>query len=127
IRGGAGIFDNRFGEGNVLTAERFNGVNELQFALAEPVSKALSAPTQADLDVPSARPIYSLLNLFPNVPSLSGVVAPTQQTIWRVAPNLQAPTLYLLGVQVERQLPKHITALAGLYNVRIRHLIRPRD
>src|SRR5256885_5084629 len=126
IRGGGGIFYNRFGEGNVLTAERFNGVNELQFALAEPVSKALSAPTQADLDVPSARPIYTVLNLFPNLPSVTGVVAPTQQTIWRVAPNLQAPTVYLLGVQVERQLPKNITAFVGVYNVHTQEIDRRR-
>ena len=127
IRGGAGIFYNRFGEGNVLTADRFNGVSELQFVVAEPVSKILNAPTQADLDVPSARPIYNLLNLFPNVPNITGVVAPTQQTIWRVAPNLQAPSVYLAGVQVERQLPKNITAFVGLYNVRMLHVIRQRD
>src|SRR5205807_7652252 len=127
IRGGAGIFYNRFGEGNVLTADRFNGVSELQFVVAEPVSKILNSPTQADLDVPSARPIYNLLNLFPNVPNITGVVAPTQQTIWRVAPNLQAPSVYLLGVQVERQLPKNITAFVGVYNVRILHVIRQRD
>src|SRR5207245_10274810 len=36
IRGGGGIFYNRFSEGQTLTANRFNGSNELQFQLAEP-------------------------------------------------------------------------------------------
>src|SRR3989440_3183418 len=128
IRGGGGIFYNRFGEGFSLTTNRFNGSSELQFVFAEPVSKTLSAPTQSDLDTPTARPIYNVLNLFPIVPaSLTGVVPPTQQTIWRVAPNLQAPTISLLGVQVERQLPKNITGFVGVYTFRISHVIRARD
>src|SRR4029077_1877412 len=101
IRGGGGIFYNRFSENQILTSDRFNGVNEFQFVVAEPVSKALTAPTQADLDVVTARPIYTFLNSFPNVPSVTGVVPASQQTIWRVAPNLRAPTVYLAGLQVE--------------------------
>src|SRR5436305_1610379 len=34
IRGGGGIFYNRFGEGSTLTAGRFNGSNELSYVLA---------------------------------------------------------------------------------------------
>src|SRR5207247_5394050 len=128
IRGGGGIFYNRFGEGFSLTSNRFNGSSELQFVLAEPVSKTLSAPTQSDLDTSTARPIYNVLNLFPIVPaSLTGVVPPTQQTTWRVSPNLQAPLVTLAGVQVERQLPKNITGFVGIFTYRISHVIRARD
>jgi hypothetical protein len=126
IRGGGGIFYNRFSEGSTLTALRFNGANELQYVVAEPAGN-ISGLTTTDLNQPTARPIYNLLNAFPNVPSVAGVVPATQQTIWQVAPNLQAPSIYLAGVQIEHQLPKNITAFVGFYNVRISHLIRQRD
>lgn len=129
IRGGGGIFYNRFGEGQTLQADRFNGVNELQYVVAEPISKNLSAPTQADLDLASARPVYNVLNIFPTVPTQAQLTLfpASQQTIWRVAPNLQAPAMYLAGVQVERQLPKNITAYVGVYTIRIQHAFRARD
>src|ERR1051326_4220983 len=126
IRGGGGIFYNRFSEGSTLTALRFNGANELQYVVAEPAGN-ISGLTTTDLNQPTARPIYNLLNAFPNVPSVAGVVPATQQTIWQVAPNLQAPSIYLAGVQIEHQLPKNITAFVGFYHVRISHLIRQRD
>src|SRR5205807_3388468 len=89
-------------EGSTLTAGRFNGSNELSYVLAEPFIGA--APTQANLDAASARPVYSLLNSFPTVPTPAQltVIPATQQTIWRVAPNLQAPMVTLAGIQVER-------------------------
>lgn len=128
IRGGGGIFYNRFGENFTLTSDRFNGSNELSYVLAEPFI-AGSAPTQAQLDSPTARPVYNLLNFFPTVPTPAQltVIPATQQTIWRVASNLQAPMFTLGGIQVERQLPRNMTAFAGLYTFRISHVIRARD
>ena len=128
IRGGGGIFYNRFGEGQTLTANRFNGSNELNYVLAEPFLLN-TAPTQAQLDLATARPVYTALNLFPAVPSASQLqlIPITQQTTWRVASNLQAPAVYLTGIQVERQLPKNLTAYVGLYMIRIQHVIRARD
>src|SRR5207253_8754550 len=111
-----------------LTANRFNGSNELQYVLAEPFLRN-AAPTQANLDVATARPIYDVLNFFPTVPTAAQlqIIPPTQQTIYRVASNLQAPMFSLAGVQVERQLPKHLTAYFGVYTFRISHVIRTRD
>ena len=128
IRGGGGIFYNRFQEGFTLTTDRFNGSNELSYVLAEPFIGG-TAPTQAQLDSPTARPIYNLLNFFPAVPTPAQltVIPTTQQTIWRVASNLQAPMFTLGGLQVERQLPRNITAFAGFYTFRISHVIRARD
>src|SRR6266567_3633947 len=116
IRGGGGIFYNRFSEGQTLQANRFNGTNELTYVLAEPFLLN-NAPTQAQLDLATARPVYNSLNLFPAVPNSSQLqlIPVTQQTVWRVASNLQAPAVYLTGVQVERQLPRNITAYVGLY------------
>jgi hypothetical protein len=128
IRGGGGIFYNRFGENFTLTSGRFNGSNELQYILAEPF-RLNSAPTAADLNLPTARPVYTALNLFPTVPTAAQLtlIPATQQTIWRVANNLQAPRISLLGFQVERQLPKNLTAFVGAYTFRINHVIRARD
>lgn len=121
IRGGGGIFYNRFGEGQTLTTRRFDGSSTLQYVVTEPVlQKTPTIVEQAN------NPVYSLLNSFATIPSVAGVPA-SQQTIWRVSPNLQAPTMYLLGTQVERQLPKNITAYVGVYSIRILHFIRARD
>jgi hypothetical protein len=123
IRGGFGLFYNRFGEGQTLTANRFNGSNELQYVITDPAVILGRPPTPAEQ---ASNPSFGLLNIFPVVPSVSGVPA-TQQTIWRVAPNLQAPELYLTGLQLERQLPKNFTMVFGVFSVRIQHVIRARD
>ena len=51
----------------------------------------------------------------------------TQDAIWQVDPNLQIPTVYVIGTQVERQLPRNMTMFLGFYNIRIVHVIRARD
>jgi hypothetical protein len=55
------------------------------------------------------------------------LIPQTQQTIYHVDSNLQAPNLYLMGLQVERQLPKNITMFVGAYTMRMTHGIRLRD
>jgi hypothetical protein len=126
IRGGGGIFYNRFGEGLTLQTHRFNGVNQLQFQVPEPILKTNDVPRPPTVAEQNANPSFGVLNLFPTIPSTSGVTANVQST-WRVASNLQAPTVYLLGTQVERQLPRNFTAYVGVYTLRIVHVIRARD
>src|SRR5712664_3536540 len=138
IRAGAGIFYNRFSESQTLLANRFNGVSELIYSFTEPSKQNSLPPTLAEQANPLAAPIYNLLNSFgcvngtatpdcvTKVPSLAGVSA-TQQTTWRVIPNLQIPTVYVAGGQVERQLPHNFTASVGVYAVRVLHVIRARD
>ena len=78
--------------------------------------------------MPNVAAIYSILNQWSPtaVPSVAGIPA-TQQTIWQVDPNLQIPTVFVVGTQVERQLPRNITMFVGFYNIRIIHVIRARD
>ena len=123
IRGGLGIFYNRFNENQTLITHRFNGVDQLQYVITDPSVILGRAPTPAEQ---AANPSFTLLNSFPTIPSVAGVPA-NQQTIWRVAPNLQAPTFYLAGIQVERQLPRNMTMYSGVYTLRIKHAIRARD
>lgn len=131
IRGGVGLFYNRFSEGQSLQENRFNGSNELQYAIPELIFRDCPTclqrpPTAAEQ---AANPSFGLLNIYPTVPSsaLLSVVPASQQTIWRVADNLQAPEFYLTGVQMERQLPKNFTMVVGAYSLRILHAIRARD
>jgi hypothetical protein len=134
IRAGTGIFYERFQESYTQNADRLNGVNQQSFVVPEPFV-GQSAPTAGQL-IASAS-VYNLLNSFRCVsggptncaattPSVAGFTA-QQQAIYGIATNIQAPTMYLMGVQVERQLPKNVTATVGFSSVRRLHGIRQRD
>ena len=99
----------------------------IQTAIAEPFDRS-APPSIAEQQLPNVAPIYALLNQWSPtaVPNVSGVPA-SQQAIWQVDPNLQIPTVYVIGTQVERQLPRNITMFVGFYNIRIVHVIRARD
>jgi hypothetical protein len=127
IRVGTGVFYNRFNENSTLIARRFNGVNVLQTFVTEEARRALP-PTVAEQQASNVAGIYSILNQWSptSVPAVAGIPA-TQQTVWQVDPNLQAPTVFLMGTQVERQLPRNLTVFVGFFNIRIVHVIRARD
>jgi Carboxypeptidase regulatory-like domain len=127
IRFGTGFFYNRFNENNTLQVNRFNGVNVLQTAIIEPTDRD-TPPSVAEQLLPNVSGIYGILNQWSptSVPSVAGI-PPTQQITWQVDPNLQVPTVWVAGTQVERQLPRNITMFVGFYNIRIVHVIRARD
>ena len=127
IRFGTGFFYNRFNESSTLQTIRFNGVNVIQTAVTEPFDR-INPPSVAEQLLPNVAASYALLNQWSPtaVPNVSGLPS-TQETIWQVDPNLQIPTVYLIGTQVERQLPRNITMFVGFYNIRITHVIRARD
>jgi hypothetical protein len=127
IRVGTGFFYNRFGENNTLQANRFNGVNVVQTSIIEPFDRS-APPSIIEQGLPNVAAIYSVLNQWSptSVPSVSGLPA-NQQTTWLVDPNLQIPTVWVVGTQVERQLPRNITMFVGFFNIRITHVIRARD
>ena len=136
IRAGGGVFYNRFSEGQTLLANRFNGVNELTFSVSEPFRT--TPPTLAEQADPAVSAVYNLLNSFrcadgsttpdcvTTVPSIAAIL-PTQQTKWQVVPRIKIPTVYVVGGQVERQLPHNLTVTLGSYAIRILHVIRARD
>src|SRR5687768_17784091 len=72
-------------------------------------------------------PAGSPLDAFPNRPDVSSLVSLNQLIRWQVADNLQVPVVYMGGTQVERQLPYKFTMFAGLFMMRIQHVIRARD
>lgn len=127
IRVGTGFFFNRFNEGSTLTANRYNGVNVIQTFVTEE-ARRLTPPSIAEQQAPNVAAAYAVLNQWSptSVPSVAGLTQ-VQQTIWQVDPHLQAPTVWLIGTQVERQLPRNLTMFMGFYNIRIVHVIRARD
>lgn len=126
IRAGGGVFYNRFSENNTLQARRFNGVNQQQFSISE---RPIYEEVNGALTFVGAQstPLDAFYNPAPgNIPPLSSLTAARQIT-WRVAEDLQTPTVYLGGIQVERQLPYRFTATVGFYSIHIRHVVRARD
>ena len=126
IRAGGGIFYNRFNENNTLQANRFNGSNQQQFSVTErPIYQDVNGELRFVGALPT--PLDAFYNAPPNNIPPFITLTPSRQITWQVADNLQTPTVYLGGVQVERQLPHRFTATVGFYSVHIRHVIRARD
>lgn len=88
LRAGFGLFYQRFDIVNVLTAERYNGLNQQSSVVADP-------------------------DFFPSIPSASSLNS-SQQTIEQLSPTLRAPYLMETAIGIERQLPAH-TTLAVTY------------
>ena len=90
IRGGFGIFYDRFSEQNILIAQRYNGTNQQQFVIINPDG-------------------------YPAIPSPAMLKASgTQQIIHTVGSAVRAPYVMQSSLAVERQLPKK-TTLAVTY------------
>jgi len=124
IRVGAGVFYNRFSEGNTLNANRFDGTTQQQFFVTERTVYDQTA-NGGLVFVPPLLP--SPLDAFPNNPSTASLTLTPRLITWRVAEDLQAPAVYVAGVQVERQLPYRFTMFTGFYTIHIQHVIRARD
>jgi len=104
IRGGFGVFYDRFALGNTLTADRYNGVVQQQYVLTNPGFY---------LD---------------NVPPLSTLGAnPANQSVWEVDSHLRAPYLLQSAITVERQLPKNTTLALTYTNVHALHILHSAD
>src|SRR5687768_13086602 len=113
IRGGIGVFYDRFGERATLLANRFNGVNQLDFRVFDP----------AVLD----QSTFSL-NGVTNVPTIESLQAFAAPQITRtIAGDFQVPTFVMTAVNFERQLPSKFTFFAVFFNYRGKHLLRLRN
>ena len=114
VRGGAGLFYDRFGEDFTLRARRFDGTREQQYVVADP----------AVLDRLAFGDGQSVAGL-PTVSALAAFAVP--QTTWRVAPDLDAPYSVQASLGVERQLPGNFTLSATLLATWGRRQLRSRN
>jgi len=128
IRVGTGVFYNRLNEGQTLITHRFNGANEQQLIFTESTNPAVPTDptTLAILDSYRCANGSVTPDCVAIIPSIAGAT-PSSITIWRVAPKIQIPTVYVVGGQLERQLPHNFTVTLGAYGIRILHVIRTRD
>jgi len=101
LRGGFGMFYDRFAEANVLTAERYNGITQQQYVIQNP-------------------------DFYPRIPSVSELTARTQ-TVHQIASDLRAPYILQSAFTVERQLPKNTTVSVSYLNSHGLHNFRSRD
>jgi hypothetical protein len=106
IRGGFGVFYERFGESLTLQAKRFDGLGQRQFVAADPV----------------------VLDFFP-IPPPADMLAgfAVTQSVWRVAEDLQSPYTLQFAISVERQLPHNFTVTSTFINARTLHVLRSRN
>jgi hypothetical protein len=108
IRGGWGMFYDRFDESNTLQALRFNGTTQENYQLT-------ASPTL-------------LLSSYPNLPPSSLLsTGLLQQNIYRVDPSVRAPYLMQSAATLERSLPARSSLSVNFVNSRGDHVLRNRD
>ncbi len=100
IRGGVGIFYDRFILGNTLAAERNNGIIQQRYVVANP-------------------------DFYPSIPSLASLAASkTVQSIQMVDASVRAPYYIQSAASLERQLPRDTTLAVTYTNSHGLHLGR---
>ncbi|MEO7651368.1 MAG: carboxypeptidase regulatory-like domain-containing protein, partial [Bryobacteraceae bacterium] len=106
IRGGFGMFYDRFSEDLTLQAIRLNGVTQ---------------DTQQQF-------IVNGPDFFPNVPTISTLTANRQpQAIRRIDSSLEAPYVLQTAIGVDQQLPHNLTVSVNYTNTRGLHQLRSRN
>jgi len=119
IRGGYGIFFDRFAEANILQAERYNGTEQTNYLItASDPSAALALAfycpqAPACLNAPGQPP-----------PALLTV---QNQAIYTLDKSLRAPYMGQLAIGVDRQLPGRTQVSVNYVNTRGVHVLRQRD
>lgn len=100
IRGGSGIFYDRFQVTPLLQAQRLNGITQTELVYTNPTCFP-------GLDVPLTAPL-----------STCGTPTTTTSTIYQIAPRLRAPGTLQSAVSVERQVTKSATVAVTYLNSR---------
>jgi hypothetical protein len=100
IRGGSGIFYDRFKIDNLLQAERLNGITQERFVVTDPTC-------YPGLDQPLTVPLSSC-----------GTPEQIASTVYQIGPRLHAPYTLQSAVSVERQVKKSATLSVTYLNSR---------
>jgi hypothetical protein len=106
VRAGFGIFYERINENLTLQAARYNGTNQQQYVVTDPL----------------------VLSRYPNVPSIATLNAfALPQTIRQKASDLRSPYLMQSAISYDRQLPLNTTISFSYINTRALHQMRARN
>lgn len=100
IRGGSGIFYDRFQVANLLQAERLNGAIQTQYVV-------LSPNCFPGLDKPLTTTVFNC-----------GTPPTTQSSVYQISPTLHAPYTVQSAISVERQVTKSATLTVNYLNSR---------
>jgi hypothetical protein len=101
VRGGFGIFYDRFSEQNVLTAEHYDGINQQTYRVVNPA-------------------------FYPTIPDVNTLPAATS-TITEISSHLRTPYIIQSAIGIERQLPRNTTIAVTYTNSHGLHELRQRD
>lgn len=125
IRGGIGIFFDRFSENLTLQANRFDGTQQLNYIVS--ANDLNPVVRQASITLLS-QPVFNL-NGVTNVPTVSQISAaiPFSSTTRVVAPDLKSPYTIQTALGVERQLPFKTNVAVFYIASRNVHLLRTRN
>jgi hypothetical protein len=96
LRGGFGLFYDRFAEDLVLNVNRNNGVTQQQYLVSNPMP-----------------PLF----VFPAIPPVSSLTA-LDQTIYKISPSLHAPYIMQTAFSLERQVTKIANVTVSYLNAR---------
>src|SRR5580658_104999 len=100
IRGGVGIFYDRFQEAQILQAQRLNGITQQEYVINNPTCFP-------GLDQPLTTPITNC-----------GTVNSSTSTVYQISPSLYSPYTLVSAVSLERQLTKTATLSVTYLNNR---------
>jgi len=100
IRGGFGLFYDRFALAQVLNAERFNGEVQQRYVVQDPQF------------------------FIGNIPSMSQLALGQPVTTYRIDPGLVAPRIIQSAIGIDRQLPKNISLSLNYTDSRGVHELR---
>lgn len=125
IRGGFGLFYERFSEGLTLNALRFNGTNQLNLVVSandpDPVRRAAAIALLQ-------QPVFTLTGVT-NVPTAAQILAalPQSNTVRQVSDEIRSPAMMQFAMAVERQLPWNTTMGATWVTSRTNNVLRSRN
>jgi hypothetical protein len=99
LRGGVGLFYERFSDANVLQAERFDGITQIQYIVTCPTG------------------VQPCPFNYPNPPSLTELQA-SSPTTYQIQPGLRSPYIVQSALSLERQITKAATVTLSYLNSR---------
>jgi hypothetical protein len=102
LRGGFGMFYDRFGQNLVQQADRLNGITQQSAIVQDPT-------------------------FFPNVPPFSNLPSTAAPTMYQISPDLRAPYTIQSAASIERQVTKAATLSLTYLNSRGEHALYIRN